>query len=222
MLCRKVDTKTGLVNGAIGTVLSITVNHVTVQFEYTIEPYKVEKVKSKFTVMKNFCVYGKQFPLILVFAVTIHKCQDLSLDCTIADLFDEVFCAGMAYIALSRVCFLSGLYLAAFDPKSILVSHSCLKEVNRLRGTYSNDLPQYSVPLQTRSGLSVSLPIVLRTISLKPKKRVLSHPPSPLQGKRDVCHLDWRTRSRIRKRNVVVVATVVSLIRLYGDITQLM
>ena len=72
MLRRNVDTKTGLVNGAIG-ILSITVNHVTVQFDHISEPYKVEKVTSRFMVMKNFYVYRKQFPLILAFAVTIHK-----------------------------------------------------------------------------------------------------------------------------------------------------
>ena len=39
MLRRNIDTKSGLVNGAIGTVLSITVNHVTVQFDHICEPY---------------------------------------------------------------------------------------------------------------------------------------------------------------------------------------
>ena len=47
-------------------------------------------------VMKNFYVYRKQFPLILAYAVTIHKCQGLSLDCAIVDLSDEVFSEGMA------------------------------------------------------------------------------------------------------------------------------
>ena len=84
--------------------------------------------------------------------MTIHKCQGLSLDCAIVDLSDQVFSAGMAYVALSRVRSLSGLYLAAFDPKSIMVSTSCLKEVNRLRETYRKDLPLYPVPLQSRTG----------------------------------------------------------------------
>lgn len=151
MLRRNVDTKAGLVNGAIGTVLSIAVNHVTVQFDHISEPYSVQKVKSRFIVMKNFYVYRKQFPLILAYAVTIHKCQGLSLDCAIVDLSDRVFSAGMAYVALSRVRSLSGLHLSAFDPNSIMVSRSCLQEVNRLRETYRKDLPLFELPLTRRA-----------------------------------------------------------------------
>ena len=38
MLYCNVETKTGLVNGAISTVLSIMVNHMTVQFNHISEP----------------------------------------------------------------------------------------------------------------------------------------------------------------------------------------
>ena len=56
MLHRNIDTKIGLVNGAIGTVLSITVNHVTVQFDHISGPFNVQMVKSRFMVIKNFCL----------------------------------------------------------------------------------------------------------------------------------------------------------------------
>ena len=65
----------------------------------------------------------------MAYAVTIHKCQGLSLDCAIVDLSDNVFCAGMAYVAMSRVRTLEGFHLTAFDPKSIIVNNSCLEEV---------------------------------------------------------------------------------------------
>ena len=105
--------KAGLVNGAIGTAVSPSC--VTVQFDHIAEPYDIQQVKSKFMPMKSFYVYRKQFPLILAYAVTIHKCQSLSLDSAIIDLSDQVFAAGMAYVALSRVRSLSGLHLLALD-----------------------------------------------------------------------------------------------------------
>ena len=42
MLRCNIDTKTGLVNGALGTVLSISKNLVTVQFDHVSKPYDVE------------------------------------------------------------------------------------------------------------------------------------------------------------------------------------
>ena len=119
---------------------------ITVWFDNVPELYWVEKVKSKFMVLKKFVVYRKQFPLILAFVVTIHKCQGLSLDCAMMELSDQVFSPGMAYVALSRVKQLENLHLIAFKPQSVMVSSKCLQEVNRLRQTYRPDLPQYSVP----------------------------------------------------------------------------
>ena len=160
MLHRNIDTKAGLVNGALGTVLFITFEHVTVQFDHMNEPYKVDMVKSRFMVMKNFYVYRKQFPLILAYAVTIHKCQGLSLDCAVVDLSDEVFSAGMAYVALSRVRSLSGLYLSAFSPKSLLVSTTCLNRLDKPSDRISHCMT-FHLGL-----VSVHLLVLLNTIAL--------------------------------------------------------
>ena len=94
-------------------------------------------------VMRHLYVYREQFPLILAYALTIHKCQGLSLDCAIDDLSEKVFIAGMAYVALSRVRMLSSSHLIAFDPEA---STQCLEEVNRLRETFRKDLPVYTIP----------------------------------------------------------------------------
>ena len=146
MLRRNINTKDGLVNGSIGSVTAITPHCVIVKFDHIPEPYPVQRVKSKFMLMKTFYVYRKQFPLILAYAVTIHKCQGLSLDSAIIDLSSKVFSPGMAYVALSRIRSLSGLHLTHFDPASIIVSNSCLEEINRLRSIYRKDLPLYNIP----------------------------------------------------------------------------
>ena len=91
MLRCNIDTASGLVNGAIGTVLAITSRRVTIKFDNIDKPYNVEKVSRKFTIMNKFHIFRAQFPLILSFAMTIHKCQGLSLDCAIIDLSDKIF-----------------------------------------------------------------------------------------------------------------------------------
>ena len=127
-------------------------------------------------VMKIFFVYRRQFPLILAYAVTIHKCQGLSLDCAIVDLSDQIFSDGMAYVALSRVRSLSGLYLTAFDPKSIMVSKSCLKEINRLRELYRKDLPLYILPPAPSTATKRKLSGNTVPDQPKAKKRIISKP----------------------------------------------
>ena len=79
--------------------------------------------------------------------MTVHKCQGLSLDCAIMDL-SEVFCRGMAYVALSRVKQLENLHLIAFHEEAIKVSSKYLQEINHLRQTYRPDVPQYTIPRQ--------------------------------------------------------------------------
>uniref|UniRef100_A0A1X7VIS4 OTU domain-containing protein n=1 Tax=Amphimedon queenslandica TaxID=400682 RepID=A0A1X7VIS4_AMPQE len=64
---------------------------------------------------KNLYIHMKQFPLILFYAMTIHKCQGLSLDTAIIDLSTDVF----------------------ED-----VSSLCINEINCLRNKFQNDLPQ--------------------------------------------------------------------------------
>ena len=86
--------------------------------------------------MKNMYLHRKQHPLILAFAITIHKCQGLSLDTAIIDLSQEVFGDGMAYVAIS------GLHLITLDPGCIHANNPCIGEINSLRSKYRPDLPQ--------------------------------------------------------------------------------
>ncbi len=146
MLRRNIDTKSGLVNGSLGTVLWVKKQFVNVQFDHLPKPTTITRARSKFQVLKKFYVYRKQFPLIPAYAITIHKCQGLSLDRAIIDLSDKVFSPGMAYVALSRVRTIEGVYLTSFDPKSIMVSDDCLREINRLRSTFREDLALYDIP----------------------------------------------------------------------------
>jgi ATP-dependent DNA helicase PIF1 len=68
----------------------------------------------------------EQIPLILAWALSIHKCQGMSLDRVHTDL-TRAFDYGMVYVALSRVKTLEGLHLSGFDPSKIKVHPKVVK-----------------------------------------------------------------------------------------------
>jgi len=63
-----------------------------------------------------------QIPLILAWALTIHKSQGATMDAAEIDVGSGIFECGQSYVALSRVKSLNGLYLTSFDAKKIRIN----------------------------------------------------------------------------------------------------
>ena len=64
-------------------------------------------------------VVAAQVPLMLSWAITIHKSQGMTIDNAEVDAGNNIFEAGQTYVALSRLRTLEGLYLSSFNPKKI-------------------------------------------------------------------------------------------------------
>jgi ATP-dependent DNA helicase PIF1 len=65
------------------------------------------------------CVAVGQYPLILAWALTIHKIQGATLSTAEIDIGNGIFEYGQSYVALSRVKSLEGLYLSSFNPDKV-------------------------------------------------------------------------------------------------------
>jgi len=79
-----------------------------------------------------------QIPLILSWALTIHKSQGATLDAAEIDVGSGIFECGQTYVALSRVKSLHGLYLTSFDAKRIRINKK-VKEYYEALTEYHNN-----------------------------------------------------------------------------------
>ncbi|KAL0484187.1 ATP-dependent DNA helicase PIF1 [Acrasis kona] len=82
-------------------------------------------------------------PLKLSWAITVHKCQGMTLDQAVVDL-GYIFADGLGYVSLSRVRSIQGLQITTFDKQKIgQVSAVALRFYN---GTYARPPPPRYVP----------------------------------------------------------------------------
>ena len=121
MMIKNTYQKEGIINGSLGIIkgFSSKKNYPIVQFtnfrELTISPeeWLLERFDND---TKTVIAEAKmtQIPLILAWAMTIHKSQGLTLDKISCDLKDS-FSHGQAYVALSRARSLSGINIESID-----------------------------------------------------------------------------------------------------------
>ena len=75
-----------------------------------------------------------QFPLIVSYAITLHKSQSITVDKVVTDLSSRDFQPGLSYVALSRVKTLGGLMIdTPFDRESLHVNRAPAGMEMRLR-----------------------------------------------------------------------------------------
>ena len=84
-----------------------------------------------------------QVPLILAWALTIHKSQGATLDTAEIDVGSGIFECGQTYVALSRVKSLDGLYLTSFDVTKIRINKKVKEFYDNLtlNHTENNEIP---------------------------------------------------------------------------------
>ena len=109
-----------LCNGAQGKIVGISPE------EYPIVKYNNGyQMTMKRHIWASELIPGigiSQVPLILAWALTIHKAQGATMDMAEVDVGSGIFECGQTYVALSRVKSLEGLYLASFDAKRIRIN----------------------------------------------------------------------------------------------------
>ena len=134
MLIKNLEVESGLVNGSVGTITKFQecdgslfpyvefdngISHLVIPEQWELE-YDKNSVKAV------------QIPLMLCWAITIHKSQSLTLEKAMIELGD-CFCEHQVYVALSRVRSLDGLYLTSFNERKIMVNKKVIGFLKKIR-----------------------------------------------------------------------------------------
>lgn len=130
MLLTNLDVSQSLCNGSCGTVLEMKDTEIIVKFD-SGSTVPIAKHLFKIEMDKAVIASRLQFPLRVAYAVTIHKSQGMSLDAADID-FSNVFAAGQAYVALSRVRSIEGITLRGFSLDKILINFEARDFYNNL------------------------------------------------------------------------------------------
>ncbi len=91
----------GLHNGSTGIVRGLTENSVDVLFDNGTR-YTIVKVTNELVKDDKVVASRTQIPLLVAFALSVHRAQGATLDSLALDL-SRCFAAGQAYVGLSRV-----------------------------------------------------------------------------------------------------------------------
>jgi ATP-dependent DNA helicase PIF1 len=134
MLIKNMSVEEGLVNGSVGTVTSFNKNsydddnthYPVVNFDNGV---KRMIVMADWNIeLETNVARATQLPLMLCWAITVHRCQSLTLEKAVLSL-EDAFCDHMVYVALSRVRTLNGIYLHSFDKKKLTVNEKVKKYI---------------------------------------------------------------------------------------------
>jgi ATP-dependent DNA helicase PIF1 len=125
------DMEIGICNGSQGIIVDFdkTQNLPIVKFANGVQivmPY-YEWCSDEYP---NIVV--SQIPLILSWALTIHKIQGSTMDMAEIDIGHSVFEFGQIYVALSRIRSLNGLYLLSFHPHKIRANPKVIEFYQKL------------------------------------------------------------------------------------------
>ncbi len=133
MLKANLDVNAGLVNGARGVVVELLPGTARVLFQegppVLIAPFvwTIEQPSAPGRGPRVRKHTRSQLPLILAWALTIHRAQACTLDFVVCDLGPSIFTPGQAYVALSRVRSLESLYLSQFTSASVYADQDALR-----------------------------------------------------------------------------------------------
>lgn len=123
IITRNIDITKKLVNGSRCIIKKLNNDSVIIQcidgIYHTIEYFK--------DISENNKSYISHIPIKLAYALSIHKCQGMTIDALEIDLGKNIFACGQLYTALSRGTSLKNIRIINIDKKSFKINENVKK-----------------------------------------------------------------------------------------------
>ena len=132
MITRNLDFGLKIVNGTRGIIVSLNKTSVTIKLlsgelynacYFHVKPDRLDDL--------NLNLDFKYIPLMLSWAISIHKSQGSTIDLLEVNLGESIFACGQAYVALSRARNSDSVKIKIFNPRSIKVSKTVVDFYNK-------------------------------------------------------------------------------------------
>jgi ATP-dependent DNA helicase PIF1 len=138
MITRNLDFDLDIINGTRGIVTDICADYISLKLVsgemYNLGYFHV-KPDPFDTILVDNKLDFKYIPLVLSWAITIHKSQGMTIDALEVDLGETIFANGQGYTAISRARSLESINITKVSPRAFNVS----KDVFQFYQKYNNE-----------------------------------------------------------------------------------
>ena len=174
MLIINENVELGLINGARGVIEDFENGFPIVRFASGIR-HVVKQYSWEFIEIDKYIIKRLQIPLVLAWALTIHKSQGSTLDIAEIDVGDSIFEYGQTYTALSRVKDLEGLKIINFKAEKIIANKDVIDfynnyidiDENKIQETITNLYKKYKEDKKNKKKLNESVDNKVEIINYK-------------------------------------------------------
>ena len=129
IITTNINQDLGIINGTRGIITQLNNNNVIIK---TINNELINITYFKTIYQEDNSIYFNYMPIKLAYALSIHKSQGATLDAIEINIGKDIFAAGQAYTALSRVRNLNNVIIKDVLKNSFIIKDEVLQFYSKI------------------------------------------------------------------------------------------
>ena len=146
MLLTNLDVESGLVNGSIGIIktISLTLKGAYIDVAFIIRSgIRLVRLTPVKECHDGYSLW--QFPIVSSYATSVHKVQGMTIDSIVVGDIRNFWCSQQLYVALSRVKSINDIKFLQPDDRPLGFTLEDLREQGKKRGKIEDAIFNYGL-----------------------------------------------------------------------------